>query len=194
MSSPKKYPKGLPRDAVVVASLRFAGDAHAAVGQVRKYVGTPYIEHPIEVAELVYGHTGDKIATCAALLHDVIEDTKVTYEQVVEHFGYEIADLVLGLTDVSRPEDGNRKARKAIDRLHLTWAGARVHTVKLADLISNTRTIATHDSKFAHVYLEEKRLLLPVLTRGAASLQALAFKTLQEAEELLLQNHLRMKP
>ena len=194
MSSPKKYPKGLPRDAAVVASLMFAGNAHAAVGQVRKYVGTPYIEHPIEVAELVYGHTGDTVATCAALLHDVIEDTRTTYEAVSEHFGFEIADLVLGLTDVSRPEDGNRSARKAIDRLHLTWGGARVHTVKLADLISNTRSIAAHDPKFARVYLEEKRLLLPVLIRGAASLQALAFQTLQEAEALLVQHHLKLKP
>lgn len=190
----KDFPKGLPRDTQVLQALQFASEAHAAVGQLRKYVGTPYIEHPIEVAELVYAHTGDKVATCAALLHDVIEDTNVTYEAVVTTFGLELADLVLGLTDVSRKEDGNRSERKALDRLHVAWGGTRVHSVKLADLISNTRSIAEHDPKFARVYLEEKRLLLPVLKRGAPSLQALAFETLQEGEALLVQHHLRNKP
>lgn len=67
------------------------------------------------------------------------------------------------LTDVSRPEDGNRAARKKLDREHLAKATPEVKTIKLADLIHNTESIVAHDPKFAEVYLEEKRALLSVL-------------------------------
>ena len=91
-------------------------------------------------------------------------------------FGIDIATMVNWLTDVSRPEDGNRARRKAIDREHTARAPAEVQTIKLADLISNSRSIMQHDPEFARVYLEEKRLLLEVLTRGDAELHAEASK------------------
>src|SRR5690606_11405266 len=92
----------------------FATAAHHAVGQVRKYTGEPYISHPAEVVSIlseVEGVTKRMIA--AAWLHDVVEDTGVPLSVIREHFGDEVAGLVEGLTDVSRPEDGNRAARKA---------------------------------------------------------------------------------
>jgi (p)ppGpp synthase/HD superfamily hydrolase len=110
----------------------------------------------------------------AAHLHDVVEDTGVTIETVRDEFGSEVADLVSWLTDVSRPEDGNRAHRKARDREHTAAAPAEAQTVKLADLISNTRSIMAHDPKFAVTYLEEKRALLAVMTRGDATLMAIA--------------------
>jgi (p)ppGpp synthase/HD superfamily hydrolase len=117
-------------------------------------------------------HTEAMLA--AAWLHDVVEDTGVTIETVRAEFGSEVADLVSWLTDVSRPEDGNRARRKARDREHTAAAPAEAQTVKLADLISNTRSIMAHDPKFAVTYLEEKRALLAVMTRGDATLMEIA--------------------
>lgn len=159
----------------------FAIAAHAAVGQKRKYTGEPYIVHPAEVARMVAavpGATEDMVA--AAWLHDVVEDTGVTSTDIHLNFGPEIATLVGWLTDVSRPEDGNRARRKAIDREHTAQAPAEAQTIKLADLISNSKSIMQHDPEFAKVYLEEKRMLLEVMTRGDAGLMAEARKYIGE--------------
>jgi len=152
----------------------FATAAHAAVKQVRKYTFESYIVHPAEVASIVatVPHTDEMLA--AAWLHDTVEDTGVTIVDIQAEFGNEVAELVGWLTDVSTPEQGNRAVRKAIDREHTAMAPAAAATVKLADLIANSRSIMAHDPAFAKVYLEEKRMLLEVLTRGDATLMAQA--------------------
>jgi (p)ppGpp synthase/HD superfamily hydrolase len=155
----------------------YAMAAHAAVGQRRKYTNEPYIVHPAEVAKIVAGVPGatpDMVA--AAWLHDVVEDTGCTFNDIHMGFGIDIATLVGWLTDVSKPEDGPRWFRKKMDREHTAAAPAEAQTIKLADLISNTKSIMAHDEKFAKVYLEEKRLLLDVMTRGDAGLMAEARK------------------
>jgi len=151
----------------------YAMAAHAAVQQKRKYTGEPYIVHPAEVASIVAsvpGSTPDMVA--AAWLHDVVEDTGCTFTDIHMAFGIDIATLVGWLTDVSKPEDGNRATRKAMDREHTAQAPAEAQTIKLADLISNSKSIMAHDPAFAKTYLEEKRLLLAVMTKGDASLHA----------------------
>lgn len=158
----------------------FATASHAAVAQLRKYTNEPYIVHPAEVFSIVSrvdGATEEMMA--AAWLHDVVEDTGVTIEVIREMFGEKVAELVGWLTDVSRPEQGNRATRKAIDRAHTAMAPAEAQTIKLADLISNTRSIMQHDEKFAKTYLEEKRLLLEVMTKGDATLMAEARKYIE---------------
>jgi (p)ppGpp synthase/HD superfamily hydrolase len=155
----------------------YAMAAHAAVGQKRKYTGEPYIVHPAEVAKIVAGVPGatpDMVA--AAWLHDVVEDTGCTFTDIHMAFGIDIATLVGWLTDVSKPEDGNRAVRKAIDREHTAAAPAEAQTIKLADLISNSRSIMAHDPEFARVYLAEKRALLEVMTRGDAGLHERAMQ------------------
>ena len=87
--------------------------------------------------EIVQTVEHDEAMLAAALLHDVVEDTPVTIEEIQEIFGADVASLVDDLTDVSKPEDGNRKFRKALDREHSAQSSARAQTVKLADLISN---------------------------------------------------------
>jgi (p)ppGpp synthase/HD superfamily hydrolase len=144
----------------------FATAAHAAVGQKRKYTGEDYIVHPTEVAGIVRDASGTDAQIAAAYLHDVVEDTGVTIEQVEAEFGTEITELVSYLTDVSKPSDGNRKVRKTIDREHTAKAPAAAKTVKLADLISNTKSIVKYDLNFAEIYLEEKMELLSVLQHG----------------------------
>lgn len=146
----------------------FATLAHE--GQTRKYTGEPYINHPAAVVELVRSvpHTPEMLA--AAWLHDTVEDCGVDLREIHAVFGINVARLVEMLTDVSQPEDGNRAQRKAIDRAHTTRCSPDAATIKLADLIDNTRSIVERDPEFANVYLEEKRLLLEVLTHGNGSM------------------------
>lgn len=150
----------------------FAARAHD--GQLRKYTNEPYIVHPISVAEIVkiVPHTPEMVA--AALLHDTVEDTDTTLLEILDEFGPTVARYVDGLTDVSRKSDGNRAARKAIDRAYLSRQPPEVKTIKLADLIDNTKTITLYDPGFAKVYLEEKRLLLNVLIQGDLTLYNMA--------------------
>jgi (p)ppGpp synthase/HD superfamily hydrolase len=157
----------------------FAAAAHASVNQVRKYTGEPYIAHPVEVVCILASEssrqpTPEMIA--AAFLHDVVEDTPITIEQVRAEFGIYVADLVSDLTDVTKPEDGNRATRKAIELERIAKTSPQAKTIKLADLISNTRSIAEHDPKFAKVYLPEKMALLDVLHEGDRRLWQVAME------------------
>jgi len=114
---------------------------------------------------------------CAALLHDTIEDTDVTYEDLksMENgFGGDTAKMVLELTDISKPEDGNRAIRKTMDREHLSTISNRAKTIKLADLIHNSVSILKYDEKFSKVFMVEKRELLKVLVGGNEKLHAYA--------------------
>ena len=152
--------------------IRFALEAHA--GQTRKYTGMPYITHPLAVMEIVSSvpHSTEMLA--AAVLHDTVEDTDVTIKQISSHFGKTVAEMVKQLTDISKPEDGNRATRKEIDRMHLKDAWPDVKTIKLADLIHNSESIFEHDKEFAKIYMKEKELLLEVLTEGDSSLMECA--------------------
>lgn len=152
----------------------FADRHHAAIGQTRKYTGEPYINHPAAVAELVRSvpHTPEMLA--AAWLHDTVEDTEATLIEVRHEFGAEVAAMVEMLTDVSKPSDGNRKARKTLDRAHTEQASPSAKTIKLADLIDNSHSIIERDQEFAKVYLAEKAELLEVLTEGDPTLYAMA--------------------
>lgn len=144
------------------AAMMFALDKHRT--QVRKYTGDPYASHLAEVAGIVATVTGNAERDIAvAWLHDVREDQGVGNTELVERFGLEIA---MGVALLSDFEEGNRATRKALSRHRLYCAPGWVQTIKCADLISNTSSIALHDPKFAKVYLEEKRLLLEVLTRA----------------------------
>ena len=144
----------------------FATAAHAAVGQLRKYTHEPYIVHPAEVVQILKTVAHTEAMVAAAWLHDTVEDTGVTIELIRAEFGTEVAELVGWLTDVSRPDHGNRAQRKAVDRAHTAAAPAEAQTIKLCDLISNTRSIMAHDEAFARVYLAEKRALLAVMHRA----------------------------
>jgi len=153
----------------------FAVAAHSAVGQTRKYTFEPYWVHPTEVVGILRdrGITNEYMLA-AAWLHDVVEDTGVEVVDIHREFGGIVASYVHWLTNPSRPEDGNRAARKLKDRDYIRSAPADVKTIKLADLISNCSSIVRHDEKFAKTYLKEKSLMLEVLKEGDAVLWAVA--------------------
>lgn len=168
----------------ILDAIIFAENAHK--GQKRKYTGEDYIWHPINVAHLVsqVEHTEDMLI--AAIHHDLLEDTEVEAWEIYKHFGQNVQNLVIELTDVSKPSDGNRAKRKEIDRLHTATISAQAKTIKLADLINNTLSICEHDIEFAKVYLNEKKLLLEVLKEGDQTLynscQEIVEKYLKEIE------------
>lgn len=128
-------------------------------GQVRKYTGESYITHPIAVTELVSQFVQDEDVLCAALLHDVVEDTPTTIEEIEEKFGPEIACYVWYLT---KPPSfvGNRDERKQLDRDRLQQAPKLARLIKVFDLWHNAGSIQEHDPKFWVTFKQEALLLL----------------------------------
>lgn len=149
---------------IIRSARQFAEKAYE--GQTRKYTNETYINHPVAVASLVNDVGSDNNMIAAALLHDIVEDTPITIHDISKEFSNDIACLVDELTDISKPADGNRKARKEIDRMHTAKASDRAKTIKLADLIDNSKSIIEHDPEFAKVYIAEKKALLEVLSEG----------------------------
>lgn len=112
---------------------------------------------------MVAGYTSDENVIVAAFMHDVLEDTDVTAEEMSRVFGDAITDLVQEVTDVSRPSAGKRQVRKEKDKDHLARSSPGGASINLADLIDNCVSIAAHDKGFAVVYLREADALLKVL-------------------------------
>ena len=173
------------KDDVVTKAAAFAKAAHESIDQRRKYSNEPYIVHPQAVAETVATVTDDPATIAAAWLHDVVEDTPISIDEIKTEFGADIAGLVADLTDVSKPTDGNRNERKAIDREHTAKADVRAKTVKLADVINNLNDLVRQDPKFAVTYLAEKELLLKVLTDGNPTLFKQAEQVIAESKRIL---------
>ena len=150
-------------------AIEFATQAHK--GQYRKYTGEPYITHPLAVMEIVRGvpgHTQEMLV--AAVLHDVVEDTDVSLMEIQEEFGNVVSDLVLHLTDISKPEDGNRLKRKRKDAEWYAQGSAEAQTIKVADFIDNTRDIAQNDPRFWEIYKMEKLYALDLLQEADTDL------------------------
>lgn len=153
----------------------FAANAHA--GQRRKYSNEPYLAHCIEVMILVHDHGGSDQMQAAALLHDTVEDCDTMPEDIADQFDGYVAEMVLSLSDL---ETGNRATRKRLSCERLAAASAEVQTIKLADLISNSRSIIDRDPDFAKVYLREKVALLRVLDKGDPRLWNMAAKIIPD--------------
>lgn len=154
-------------------AMMFARDVHK--DQVRKYTGNPYTDHLAEVAGIVATIAPSTLEgnymVATAWLHDCVEDQGVTFDHLRWQFGQRVAEGVMLLSDL---EAGNRAERKAASRARLAAAPDWVQSIKCADLISNTASIVQHDPEFAVVYLEEKRLMLDVLTKANPRLLAIA--------------------
>lgn len=159
----------------VALAQQFAEYVHR--NQKRKYTETPYVTHLAEVVGYLTTANPRFIAPQAsyqiAWLHDVVEDCGVSYNLLEELFGPVITSGVRMLTD---NEQGNRAERKAAANKRLASAPPWIQTIKLADLISNTRTIVQFDPKFAKIYLAEKQALLRVMTQGDHGLYELAHR------------------
>ncbi|WP_414147765.1 HD domain-containing protein [Erwinia sp. BNK-24-b] len=169
---------------------RYATKAHAEAGQRRKYTDEPYIVHPAAVVELVRSVTDNETMLAAAWLHDTVEDTPSTLADIESHFGAEVAELVAMLTDSKQPQAKNRAARKVAHFQHTARASKDAQTIKLADIIDNTRSIIHFDPHFARVYLVEKRVQIDLLRAGNADLWQQASTIIERGiEQLTLAPH-----
>ena len=150
----------------IFKAVLFAADKHK--GQLRKYTNEPYFLHPLAVAQIIDDSDfNSKENVCAALLHDTVEDTSATIDDIKKEFGYDVAFRVHYLTDVSKQSDGPRAYRKEMDRNHLISCDLPdVFAIKCADLIHNTSSIVEHDPEFAKIYLAEKRLMLDDMAKA----------------------------
>ena len=129
---------------IIERAFNFAKEAHKGV---RRRSGEPYIMHPIAVARIASREIGlGSTSICAALLHDVVEDTDYTVEDIEQHFGPKIAQLVDGLTKISGGIFGDKASVQAENfrKLLLTMSeDIRVVLIKMADRLHNMRTLGS---------------------------------------------------
>src|SRR5271170_3566485 len=119
----------------------FAAEQHKTQTRLS---GEPFLSHPVEVAHILAGMKLDVTSLCAALLHDVVEDTKIPLSQISDHFGPDVAQLVEGTTKISRLDLLAPEARQAENVRKVLLAmvdDVRVVVVKLADRLHNMRTL-----------------------------------------------------
>ena len=126
---------------LLVRAYKFSDVAHA--GQVR-HSGEPYVSHCIEVARILADLQLDTTTVASGLLHDIVEDTDITVEDIEREFGAEIAQIVDGLTKIANLPLSSREERQVENyrKLLLSIAkDARVILIKLADRLHNMRTL-----------------------------------------------------
>ena len=132
-----------PKTSTVLIAQAYEVAAAAHEGQSRKS-GEPYIHHPLSVARIVADLGLDDVTVAAALLHDSVEDTGVTLEQVARQFGDEVAAIVDGVTKLDRVQFDSKAAQQAASMRKMLVAMAkdlRVLMIKLADRLHNMRTL-----------------------------------------------------
>ena len=167
-------------------ALVYASKAHKS--QKRKYTFEPYIVHPINVVEILMDHEdefgfSDEVYA-AALLHDTVEDTHVTEEDIRKNFGDDVGNYVRGMTKVEDPKN-NRATRKEAEAVRLSEESAIVQTIKCADLLANQVSIVEHDQKFAKIFLKESRVLHSVMTMAKPSIRKALISAIDRDDDIV---------
>ncbi len=167
----------------------FADRCHG--DQLRKYVSDRYIVHPVRVMEMCRLYTDDLSSLAAALLHDVLEDTRTSAEEIKQFLltvmqeaqANKTVKLVSELTDVftkqSYPQ-WNRRVRKDKEALRLSKVSTEAQTIKYADIIDNAPEIVAMDADFAKRFIPEYRALLKKMDKGDPKLYTRARHTIDE--------------
>ena len=171
----------------------FAIEAHK---NQKRVSGSPYVVHPVAVADILAELKLDSATIITGLLHDTIEDTKTTYDVVLKEFGKEVADLVDGVTKISALEEkaaDNSQAENFRKLILATSKDIRVLLVKLADRLHNMRTINAFKSedKKKRIAKETMEIYAPLAERMGMNLirdelEDLSFSVLnKEARDLI---------
>src|SRR5499427_10406907 len=173
---------------LVRRAYQFAAQAHD--GQTRKS-GDPYVTHPLSVAQVIAELKLDVASVCAGLLHDCVEDTTATVEQLGEQFGKEIAYLVDGVTKLGKLPYSTREEQQAENFRKMLLAMARdirVILVKLCDRLDNMRTLDhMPPEKQERIARETMDIYAPLANRLGimwikCELEDLAFRYLEPVE------------
>jgi guanosine-3',5'-bis(diphosphate) 3'-pyrophosphohydrolase len=184
---------------LVCRAFEFAYELHK--GQYRAS-GEPYICHPVAVAGLLRDLGGDSAMIASGFLHDVVEDTDVTPEEIEEHFGEEVRQLVEGVTKLSKFNFESKTERQAENfrRMFLAMAqDIRVIVVKLADRLHNMRTLEhLSPEKQRRIARETMEIFAPLANRLGIGrfkweLEDLSFKYLEPTAYRQMQEHVTDK-
>ena len=184
---------------LVCRAFEFAYELHQ--GQ-RRASGEPYICHPIAVAGLLRDLGGDSAMIASGFLHDVVEDTDVTPEEIEKHFGEEVRQLVEGVTKLSKFNFESKTERQAENfrRMFLAMAqDIRVIVVKLADRLHNMRTLEhLSDEKRRRIARETMEIFAPLANRLGIGrfkweLEDLSFKYLEPTAYRQMQEYVTEK-
>jgi GTP diphosphokinase / guanosine-3',5'-bis(diphosphate) 3'-diphosphatase len=184
---------------LICRAFEFAYQLHQ--GQYRKS-GEPYICHPVAVAGLLHDLGGSPAMIAAGFLHDVVEDTDITIEQIEERFGAEVRQLVEGVTKLSKINFKSKKESQAENfrRMFLAMAqDIRVIVVKLADRLHNMRTLQVMpDEKRRRIAQETRDIFAPLANRLGIwhlkwELEDLSFKYLEPEAFRQIQQHVSEK-
>ena len=183
-----KKNKRWPDTKLILKAYNYALKKH---GEQKRKSGEPYIIHPTNVAYTIAEIGLDEKTICAALLHDVVEDTDVTYEDIVNDFGKEIADMVDGVTKLKQIQHASIEENQVENYRKMFLAmgkDIRVILIKLADRLHNMRTLEylKRDRQIA-ISTETMQLYAPLANRlGLYSLkwelEDLSFKYLNPKE------------
>ena len=192
----------LPEDQRALLRRAWAVGAAAHAGQMRKS-GEPYITHPVAVARMLAEQKVDVETLVAAILHDTIEDTPLTREQLAEEFGETVAELVDGVTKLDKLSFSSRQeaAAESFRKMMLAMArDLRVILITLADRLHNMRTLGAQPGpareRIAHETLE---IYAPIAQRLGmnlikAELADRGFHALHPLRHLILEKHIRSQP
>jgi guanosine-3',5'-bis(diphosphate) 3'-pyrophosphohydrolase len=185
---------------LLARAYRFSEEAHR--GQ-KRLTGEPFVTHCVEVAKILAELQLDSVTVACGLIHDVVEDTRITVPDVEREFGKEIASIVDGLTKIAKLPSGGTKEERQVEsyrKLLLSIAkDARVIIVKLADRLHNMRTLdPLPDEKRKRIAAETRDLYAPLAHRfGMAKmrweLEDLSFKHLESAEYKTLAKQVAQK-
>jgi len=150
--------------------------------QRRKFSNLPYIVHPEAVAEIISQVTDNEEVIAAAWMHDIIEDTPTTFEDIVQGFNFRVAELVNGVSKISKKGDGNRISRVIDDVYHYGAAPKWAKAIKIADAIHNVPLMIRDDPIFAPRYVAEKKLLIHHIHDGHPLLASILYHIIEEYE------------
>ena len=192
----------LPEDQRALLRRAWAVGAAAHEGQTRKS-GEPYITHPVAVAKVLADQKVDVETLVAAVLHDTIEDTPLTREQLASEFGETVAELVDGVTKLDKLSFSSRQeaAAESFRKMMLAMArDLRVILIKLSDRLHNMRTLGAQPGPARErIARETLEIYAPIAQRLGmnlikAELQDRGFHALHPLRHLILEKHIRSQP
>ncbi len=192
----------LPEDqrATLIRAWRVGAGAHA--GQMRKS-GEPYITHPVAAATVLAEQGVDIETLVAAVLHDTIEDTPLTRDEIAADFGVTVAELVEGVTKLDKLQfqDRQEAAAESFRKMMLAMArDLRVILIKLADRLHNMRTLGAQSAEArTRIARETLEIYAPIAQRLGmnlmkAELQDLGFRALHPWRHAVLARRIRTQP
>ena len=186
--------------ATLIRAWRVGADAHA--GQTRKS-GEPYITHPVAAATVLAEQGVDIETLVAAILHDTIEDTPLTRDEIAADFGQTVAELVEGVTKLDKLQfqDRQEAAAESFRKMMLAMArDLRVILIKLADRLHNMRTLGAQSAEArTRIARETLEIYAPIAQRLGmnlmkAELQDLGFRALHPWRHAVLARRIRAQP